>query len=597
MSGVSTRFDDPASIPAPTKRHALAAGTRLGEFEILRVLGVGGFGIVYLALDHALQRNVALKEYMPASLAVRGVGPEVAILSPSFAQIYASGLDAFLNEARLLARFDHPSLVKVHRCWEDNATAYMVMPYLQGVMLGDVRRAMSGPPDEAWIRRVVDAILDALELLHHEGVYHRDVAPENILLPEEGPPVLLDFGAARHAIGHSQSFMTMLRLDYAPIEQFVGVKPLHQGPFTDLYALGAVMHFLILGAPPAPATERAAQEDSAEAGAHPTPAGMSAQLLDAMAWALAVRPNCRPQSAKELRAALAGRIAVPAHVRRGLKPADSVAPLPTDSPLLPPSPPYSAPRARMAPGLVLALLVLLVVGVAVAVVKGAAPGTGDPGIVSLPPRAEIVAGAPAAQPTAVEPRDATTGDVVASPSAVAALPAAPEAPVAPLPITSVDGRPSTLASVDVGGRPTATTQHRSVQPAQRLAKAPAKRSDSIAAADATRSKPGVKVAANGYVTSNAYVERSAADPFLSARARDPASQGGLEQPQAKHVARRAGSSKGHAPAGPASAQEACSGRGFFARAVCMDRECELALFRDSAECSRVLVMKRTREGR
>ncbi len=586
MSGVSTRFDDPASIPPATKRPALAAGSRLGEFEILRVLGVGGFGIVYLARDHTLQRNVALKEYMPASLAARGVGAEVTIRSPSFAQTYASGLDAFLNEARLLARFDHPSLVKVHRWWEDNATAYMVMPYLQGVMLGDVRRAMSSPPDEAWIRRVVDAMLDALELLHHEGVYHRDVAPENILLPEEGPPVLLDFGAARHAIGHTQSFTTMLRLDYAPIEQFVGVKQLHQGPFTDLYALGAVMHFLVFGVPPAPATERAAQEDSAEAGAHPTPAGMSAQLLDAMAWALAVRPNRRPQSAKELRAALAGRIAVPAYARRGLAPGDDSAPSPQRA-----QPPYGAARARMAPGLALALLVLLVIGVAVAVVKGAASGAGDPGIVSLPPHVEIVTGAPAAQPTAVEPLDATTGDVVASPSAVAALPAASEAPVAPLPITSVDGHPSTLGSVDAP-----TTQHRSVPSAQRLAKAPGKRSDSIAAADATRSKPGVKVAANGYVTSNAYVERSAAGPILSAQARGPAPQGGPEPPQAKHVARRAGSSKGHAPAGPASAQEACNGRGFFARAVCMDRECEQPLFRDSAECSRVLAMKRAREG-
>jgi hypothetical protein len=596
MSGVPTRFDDPASTPPAIKRPALAAGTRLGEFEILRVLGVGGFGIVYLARDHTLQRNVALKEYMPASLAARGVGAEVTIRSPSFAQTYASGLDAFLNEARLLARFDHPSLVKVHRWWEDNATAYMVMPYLQGVTLGDVRRAMSSPPDEAWIRRIVDGILDALELLHHDGVYHRDVAPENILLPEEGPPVLLDFGAARHAIGHSQSFTTMLRLDYAPIEQFVGVKPLHQGPFTDLYALGAVMHFLVFGVPPAPATERAAQEDSGEAGAHPTPAGMSAQLLDAMAWALAVRPNRRPQSAKELRAALAGRIAVPAYARRGLMPADSFAPARTDSPLTSPSPPSGAPRARTAPGLALALLVLLVIGVALAVVKETAPGAGDPGIVSVQPHADIVAGAPAAQPTAVEPLDAATGDVVASPGAVAALSAASEAPVASLPITSVDGHPSALSSVDVDGRSAPTTQHRSGPPAQRLATAPAKRSDSIAAADATRSKPGVKVAANGYVTSNAYMERSAADPFLSARARDPAPQGGPEPPQAKHVARRAGSSKGHAPAAPASAQEACNGRGFFARAVCMDRECEQPLFRASAECNRVLAMKRTREG-
>jgi serine/threonine protein kinase len=124
----------------------LPPGTRFGEFEILRVLGVGGFGIVYLANDHSLEREVALKEYMPASLAARGAGPQITVRSSSFAETYAIGLRSFVNEARLLARFDHPSLVKVYRFWEDNATAYMVMPYLQGVTLRDTRRRMAHPP-------------------------------------------------------------------------------------------------------------------------------------------------------------------------------------------------------------------------------------------------------------------------------------------------------------------------------------------------------------------------------------------------------------------------------------------------------------------
>jgi hypothetical protein len=467
----------------------------------------------------------------------------------------------------------------------------MVMPYLQGVMLGEARRAMSSPPDEAWIRRVVDAILEALEQLHHEGVYHRDVAPENILLPAEGPPVLLDFGAARHAIGETQSFMTMLRLDYAPIEQFAGVKPLHQGPFTDLYALGAVIHFLIFGAPPTPATERAAQEDDAEAGAHPTPAGISAQLLDAMAWALAVRPHRRPQSAQALRAALDGRIAVPGYARRGRAPADGFAPSPAASPSTPPqraqppSPRSGALRAPMAPGLALALLAVLAAGVAV--VKSTAPGSGDGGMASIPSRIEIGARAPAAPPATIEPLDLATGESAASPSAVAAVVAASEAPVASLPSTATGGRARSLSSAP-------TVQHRSAPPGQRLASALAKRSDSITVADATRASPGVKVATNGYVTSNAYVERSAADPAPSARARGSAPQGRPEAPQAKHVGERAGASKGHAPARPASVQDACNGRGFFARAVCIDRECEQPLFRDSADCRRVLAMKRSR---
>jgi len=163
-------------------------GHRLHEFELRGVIGVGVFGIVYRAFDHSLEREVALKEYMPASLAARGVGPAITVRSGSFTETYAIGLRSFVNEARLLARFDHPSLVKVYRFWEDNATAYMVMPYLQGVTLRDTRRRMAHPPDEPWIRSVISPILAALELLHREGVYHRDLAPGNLPPQTEGPP-------------------------------------------------------------------------------------------------------------------------------------------------------------------------------------------------------------------------------------------------------------------------------------------------------------------------------------------------------------------------------------------------------------------------
>ena len=630
MSSVSTRFDSPASAPPPPpQRHALAPGTCFGEFEILRVLGVGGFGIVYLARDHALQRDVALKEYMPASLAARGVGARVTIRSPSFAATYASGLDAFVNEARLLARFDHPSLVKVHRGWEDNGTAYMVMPYLKGVMLGDTRRAMASPPDEAWLRRVVEAMLGALELLHRDGVYHRDVAPENILLPAEGPPVLLDFGAARHAIGNTQSFTTMLRLDYAPIEQFVGVEPLHQGPWTDLYALGAVMHFLVFGVPPAPATERAVQGDDAEAMADRSPAGISPQLLEAMAWALAVRPSRRPQSAKELRGALDGRIAVPGFARRrptsaaGLvaSPAadtvsstahERVIPLPAwptsfkgwriDRPHLPSA--LRPRRARMAPMLVLALLGLLVVGVMA--VGWKAQGRADAGAASVAGVLDIVATTSTAPLVSVETL-APTADVAGSspPAAVAA--AAMETPVAAAPMTSPRvARPAhaptragtrSSASVHASAR-SASSAHRAVVPERRLARAaPTKRPRSTTAVTVARARPPLKGTADVYlVTSNAYTERSGNAAILNERGRGPAPPGQAETAHASAVAEALGSASALATQGPTSAREACGGRGFFARTACMDRECEKPLFRDSAECSRILAMKRGREG-
>ncbi|MEP7099167.1 MAG: serine/threonine-protein kinase, partial [Burkholderiales bacterium] len=294
---------------------ALPAGTRFGEFEIIRVLGVGGFGIVYLAQDHSLERQVALKEYMPAALAARGAGPMITIRAASFAETFAIGLRSFINEARLLARFDHPSLVKVYRFWEDNGTAYMVMPYLQGRTLRDARRAMAQAPDEAWIRGVLDPLLDALELLHSEGVFHRDIAPDNILLLAGALPILLDFGAARRVIAdRTQSLTAIVKPSYAPIEQYAEMAALRQGPWTDLYALGAVLHYLLFGVPPAPATARAVQPeiDRSEPFAQRMVPGVSPRFMGIVAWMLGVRPIDRPQNVMSVRAALNGEIPISA---------------------------------------------------------------------------------------------------------------------------------------------------------------------------------------------------------------------------------------------------------------------------------------------
>jgi serine/threonine protein kinase len=329
----------PTAPPPPLTEHdALPAGTRFGELEIVRVLGAGGFGIVYLARDHALERHVALKEYMPAALAMRGDGPLITVRSGSHAQTYAIGLRSFINEARLLARFDHPSLVKVYRFWEDNATAYMVMPYLQGRTLRDVRRAMSVSPSELFIRSLLDSLLSALELLHREGVFHRDIAPDNILLPPDGPPVLLDFGAARQVISdRTQSLTAILKPNYAPIEQYAEMTQMRQGPWTDLYALGAVAHFLLFGAPPPPATARAVHDELASLAQRLVP-GISPRLLATVAWMLAVRPQHRPQNVDELRAVLEGRSPVPERQAPPvLPPSDLTLPLPPARTEFPPT--------------------------------------------------------------------------------------------------------------------------------------------------------------------------------------------------------------------------------------------------------------------
>jgi len=292
----------------------LPVGTRVAEFEVKGVLGSGGFGIVYLAWDHALEREVALKEYMPGTLAGRGEGLAVSVRSQGMADTFALGLKSFVNEARMLARFDHPSLVKVYRFWEDNGTAYMVMPRYLGRTLRQVRGGMVLPPNEAACRRVLDALLSALEVLHKEGVFHRDIAPDNILLGDDGLPVLLDFGAARRVIGEGNKALTsIMKPHFAPLEQYADQSAMRQGPWTDLYALGGTIYFLITGREPVPAASRALHDDQPRL-AELRPSDCSHGFLAAVDWMLALKPAERPQSVHMLRDVLEGRLNLPARV-------------------------------------------------------------------------------------------------------------------------------------------------------------------------------------------------------------------------------------------------------------------------------------------
>jgi len=305
-----------ASVPATEQdgHDALPAGTRLDEFEILRVLGVGGFGIVYLAMDHALERQVAIKEYMPGSLAVRGQSSMVSLRSASHGETFGIGLRSFVNEAKLLARFDHPSLVKVYRFWEANGTAYMVMPFYPGRTLKEERRVIGQTPADAWVRSMVEPLLGALDALHKADVFHRDIAPDNILLSPDAQPVLLDFGAARRVIGdRTQTLTAILKPNFAPIEQYAEVSHLRQGPWTDLYALGAVLYFVVTGKPPMPASTRAVHDELLLLGAADSPYahGLTLTLRKTIDWALAVRPGDRPQNVQQFRDALAGLIVPP----------------------------------------------------------------------------------------------------------------------------------------------------------------------------------------------------------------------------------------------------------------------------------------------
>ena len=325
---VTTPMQRPAQSGAvqevPAAHDALRSGARLDEFEIRRVLGTGGFGIVYLAFDHVLQRDVAIKEYMPCALAGRSSGSAVAVRSETLADTFALGLESFFTEARFLASFDHPALVKVYRAWKAHGTAYMVMPYYPGITLKQARQGMLRSPDEAWLRAFVEPLLSVLELLHGEGVFHRDIAPDNILLLPDGRPVLLDFGSARRVIGdRTQSLTAVLKPNFAPIEQYGDVAELRQGPWTDLYALGATVHFMLTGQAPTPAVLRAVRDvmpalSAPGAAAYP---GVRSRFLATIDWTLALAPGDRPQSVASVRQALAGKILPPApSARHGTAP-------------------------------------------------------------------------------------------------------------------------------------------------------------------------------------------------------------------------------------------------------------------------------------
>lgn len=307
--------------PALTHMDALPAGTVLGEFELRGLLGVGGFGIVYRGYDHSLQRPVAIKEYLPSALVGRGTNMQVSARSTADSQPFQAGLKSFIAEARLLAQFDHPSLVKVYRFWEANNTAYMAMPLYVGCTLKEARAQMSAPPPEEWLRTILWSVLEALRVLHSNNTLHRDISPDNIFLQDQGPPVLLDLGAARRAIRDGDRKHTaILKINYAPIEQYADSTDLREGPWTDLYSIAAVMHGCLRNEPPLPATVRAVKDTLpsfaklAETTASHFGTPYSAGFVRTIDHALLLAPNDRPASVEAFCVEM--RLRRPAHIAR-----------------------------------------------------------------------------------------------------------------------------------------------------------------------------------------------------------------------------------------------------------------------------------------
>lgn len=287
------------------RSEALPDGTTLlgDQFTIDRALSNGGFGITYLAKDNYLDRDVVIKECYPEVFCMR-VGQDVLVRSEQHTEKYRTIVDMFMREARSIAKMRHPNVVGVHRIFEDNETAYMVLDLIEGRDLLSIINDENDPVPPNQIKEILIKVLDAVDLVHKSDLLHRDISPDNILLDKWGSPFLIDFGAAREEASRETraiSSVLIVKDGYSPQEfYFAGGK---QGPSSDLYALGATFYHLISGSAPPNSQTRMAEF----AGNNPDPCEpltgrfpeYDAAFLGAIDKAMQILPKARLQSATE----------------------------------------------------------------------------------------------------------------------------------------------------------------------------------------------------------------------------------------------------------------------------------------------------------
>jgi hypothetical protein len=281
----------------------LYPGTLLGgRYVIGKVLGFGGFGITYKAWDRKLDSVVAVKEYYPSGIANRAPGTkDVIIFAQNRVREYNHGLTRFLDEARNMAKFGaHSNIVNIYEYFEENSTAYLVMEFLDGVTLGDFMKN-----NALGVNTCVEIALrvaDALKAVHGQGVLHRDVSPDNIFLCVNGAVKLIDFGAARFAAGEDRLLTIILKPGFAPPEQYERVNV--QGPWTDIYALGATLYYMVTGVKPEESTNRRIQDDLPPP--HVVNPGVPVNVSNAIMKAMAVDRHMRFESVEALEKGLIG---------------------------------------------------------------------------------------------------------------------------------------------------------------------------------------------------------------------------------------------------------------------------------------------------
>ena len=241
---------------------ALPEGTILaGQYIIESVLGQGGFGITYRARDHKNGNPVAIKEFFPESLAARIGGTTVRAFSDEKGSDFLYGKDCFLQEAETLSKFiGNQNIIRVYTYFEENGTAYFVMEYVEGTGFDKYIRSQGGKISYEDSLRILIPVMDALSEVHRQGIVHRDVSPDNIIITNDGTVKLLDFGAARYSLGEkSRSLDVVLKHGYAPKEQYA--RHGRQGPYTDVYALGATFYFALTGKTPVDSIERIDEDE------------------------------------------------------------------------------------------------------------------------------------------------------------------------------------------------------------------------------------------------------------------------------------------------------------------------------------------------
>jgi serine/threonine protein kinase len=280
------------------KPSPLPPDTVIGGYRIIRKVAAGGFGLVYLALDPDGQQ-VAVKEYLPSSLATRGPGELLPQVQTDKLSLYRLGLKSFFEEGRSLAQISHPSVVSVLNFFRENETVYMVMNYLEGAPLQDFivtarDLKQSKVFRESTIRSLFDEILRGLRIVHQHKMLHLDIKPANIFITDDNKSVLIDFGAAREVLSKEGNFIRpMYTPGFAAPEMYR--RDASMGPWTDIYAIGACIYACMQGYPPNEAPQRAEKDRIAIALAR-LRGVYSDNLIEVVEWCMSLDPLSRPQS-------------------------------------------------------------------------------------------------------------------------------------------------------------------------------------------------------------------------------------------------------------------------------------------------------------